>query len=212
MRRNSRRLPRARPLLALGLGLLLGGLGVTSSSAEIYKWVDPDGGVHFSNTAPPSRGQRGVEVRREAPSDPAGSVPALPARRSAGNVTLSFEREGGAIVIPAVVNDRHPARFIIDTGATYTVISTEFARRLRQETPGEPRRVILQTASGSIEAPLIQLASIRIRDAEVRQVPTAVHTINAGGNITGVLGLSFLSAFRVTIDHETGSLSLEPRP
>ena len=192
------------------MGLIVGLLGAMAAvglsaageaSAKIYKWKDQDGKVHFSNMGPPPDTSKRIEVKREKAGSP-------PKQRG---VTVSYQRMGPAIVVTAMVNRRFPARFIVDTGATYTVISKEFARRLRLRIPSETRTITLQTANGTITAPLVTVSSVSIDTAEVRDVVSAIHTIGGQGDIVGVLGLSYLNAFRVTIDGASGRLYLETK-
>ena len=42
-----------------------------AAHAEVYKWVDADGNVHFSDTPPPNPEQEAEEVKIQSASSPA---------------------------------------------------------------------------------------------------------------------------------------------
>jgi predicted aspartyl protease len=60
-------------------------------------------------------------------------------------------------------------------------------------------------------APLIMLDSIAVGGLEVKDVAAAVHDVLPDSRVGGLLGLNFLSRFRMDIDTEQGVLTLERR-
>jgi hypothetical protein len=56
-------------IIFLGVALAL----ATAASAQLYRWVDKDGGVHYTSTPPPS------DVRSRSIAVPSPSAPAAPA-------------------------------------------------------------------------------------------------------------------------------------
>ncbi len=126
-------------------------------------------------------------------------------------------RRRDAIVIPkpqgsnayrtqALVNGVANFGFLIDTGATYTAISTRMAQALGLDLSRAPT-VGVRTANGVTRAPLVKLDSISIEGFAVRDVQTLV-LFNLSGE-TGLLGLNFLEHFKYTFDSARGELILE---
>jgi|SRR5215469_5317592 len=56
-----------RTLIALAGGALLGTLALAAAADQIYKWVDKDGHVHYSQTPPPATGVQAQSVDIGAP-------------------------------------------------------------------------------------------------------------------------------------------------
>ena len=129
-------------------------------------------------------------------------------------VILNVNTMGNVIILNNVnLNDSAKVKFIFDTGASYTTISTELANRLRISTSNAPRLKIM-TGSGYIEAPKITLKKIEINGLTAYNVEALVadlpmHTSGAAGDLAGLLGLSFMKDFKVTVDRSHNQVILE---
>lgn len=124
-------------------------------------------------------------------------------------VQVPIQRRGGSAVVPARVNGEPVGMFILDTGATYTSLSTSVARRLGISDSGNAT-VRLVTASGIIQAPLALLDEVDIGGAVARHVPIVIHDLpGMPSSVVGLLGMSFLERFRVNLDVGSGLLVLE---
>ena len=108
-----------------------------------------------------------------------------------------------------VVNDGQPAWFLVDTGASVTVISPRLARALAIPPAPEGAVVELRTLSGSTRGTLVSIGSLRVGDMEAARVPAVVH--DTPGELEGILGNTFLARFVVTLDPARGVLTLRPR-
>lgn len=139
-----------------------------------------------------------ARLRRESDSSP----PLLPAEA----VEVRFRPWGGTIPVKALLDERVPAAFLVDTGATYTTISSALARELGIQDLDKRPRVRFRAASGDIDAPLVQIGSLRIRDAWVEDLTVAICDTCGDGLIDGLLGLNFLQRFKVEIDGPSGKL------
>ncbi|GAB4261550.1 MAG: hypothetical protein Kow0092_11200 [Deferrisomatales bacterium] len=122
--------------------------------------------------------------------------------------TVRLEAHGGALVVTATVNDRLSGRFLLDTGASYCVLSRGAARqaRIRQRTGGPTVR--LRTAGGEIEATVGEARKVEVGGAVARKVSVAVVDGEPVPGLAGVIGLSFLERFRYTVDAQEGTLEL----
>src|SRR5262245_20806579 len=114
-------------------------LALAPAYAEIYKWVDHDGRVHFSDTLagiPPEHRDR-IEEKAGLTST-SRSAPAprrvTPERRPSVPAPLSYvvplRRDGNAMLVEALVSGTVRTHLLLDTGAEFTVLSTAVARRL----------------------------------------------------------------------------------
>ncbi|RZL32782.1 MAG: TIGR02281 family clan AA aspartic protease [Rubrivivax sp.] len=94
--------------------------------------------------------------------------------------------------------------FMIDTGATSVAISQIEADKLGLRYVNG-KRIATQTANGVVPAYMIQLASIRIGDVEVRDV----NAIVIPGQLSDVLlGNSFLNRFQMRRENDVMTLEL----
>lgn len=136
-------------------------------------------------------------------SDPAeeGDEQAAPAE---GEIVLETRRQGAShAVILAVEGDngkRVQRVLLLDTGADYVVLPTSLIPQL-----GIPASALstqpVQTANGRVEAQLGKLAAVWIGERRVEGVDAAFIADDRLGN-SGLLGMSLLGRFRVTIDDE----------
>ena len=121
---------------------------------------------------------------------------------------IPFQRQGPSVLVPGKVNGQLTGIFILDTGATFTLISRASADTLGLLSGGSTVR--LTTAGGTIQVPLTLLEEVEIGGAIARHVAVVIHDLpNMPPNILGLLGLSFLERFRVNLDLTSGILILE---
>lgn len=136
---------------------------------------------------------------------------ASPAAPSGDRDTISVALRPfhGVWLAEAVINDRRPARFVVDTGATLCVLSPRLAEALGVEPEPGARVIELQTVNGRASGRLVSIDTVRVGEAEARGVAAVIVTIGPG--VDGILGNSFLANFAVTLDAERGMLHLRPR-
>ncbi len=124
-------------------------------------------------------------------------------------IRVHFDTNRRAIEVPVTLNGGSAAfRFLLDTGASHTVISRETARTLSIDTNGA-RQVIVNTANGSMEVPVVTLPSVGLAGAEVPNVTALV--VDGLESADGLLGLSYLRYFEVEIHQTEGYLTLRRR-
>ena len=183
---------------------------VSLVAAEYYRWVDQNGVVHFTdnlhNIPETQRGNAGRIQSIEPPRVPPPAIPIVPSKAS-----IPFEKQGQVVIVEAMLNKKTPAKFVVDTGASYTMISSAVAKELDIDTEQNRRTAPFQTANGVIQAPLVSLESITVGGMEIRNLTAAVHDVLADTTIAGLLGLNFLSNFRMDIDTQKGVLHLEKK-
>ena len=137
-------------------------------------------------------------------SERAGSVaPHLPTRHY---IPLS----GGSkhLIVHGTLNDVLSGSLLIDTGASYCVLTRKTAQRLGV-TRIAGATVPVATANGEVEADLVRLDSIQIEDARLDGVEAVVMDA-VEPPLVGILGLSFLNKFRrYSVDQARGTIQLE---
>jgi len=121
---------------------------------------------------------------------------------------VPIARRGSAILVRAWLSPNTEITLLLDTGATYSAISSSVAERLGLRPKPDQPRLTVMTASGSLKAPLIVLPSLRIGEFEAREVEALVLDLPGGEGVQGILGLSFLNRFRFTVNPEEGELIL----
>lgn len=95
--------------------------------------------------------------------------------------------------------------FIIDTGATYTSISQEMAEKLGLDLENCDH-VFITTANGRIEVPKVIIKTLNVNGLEAHNVEATVIQVRKGSSFAGLLGLSFIRQFVLTIDPQAGQL------
>ena len=138
-------------------------------------------------------------------------VMAGPAARASTPTAIGVPiiQQGGGIYVRGQVNGQGETLFLVDTGATYCVLTKVAADRLGLASSPVLTMVKLTTASGTIEAPLITVDLIQIGGAEARSVEAVIHDMPGFPSaVVGLLGLSFLNQFKVEIDREEGVMLL----
>jgi clan AA aspartic protease (TIGR02281 family) len=130
------------------------------------------------------------------------------------SVAIPVRRIGQLYVVPVELNGFRTAQLILDTGASHTILSQELVRDLAlMPSDFRPGLVVLKTAAGSVDAQVVRIDSMKISTAEVKNSSAAVHTVpDFPPGVDGLLGLSFLHQFEVTLDSSKGELRLKKAP
>jgi clan AA aspartic protease (TIGR02281 family) len=120
--------------------------------------------------------------------------------------TVPLEASRGVWIAHVTINGSHTARFLVDTGASVTLVSPRLAATVGlAQHPGAPPTP-LQTVTGQTNGPSALLASVRLGTAEARHVPAVIH--ESGLDVDGILGNSFLGRFVLTLDADRRLLRL----
>ena len=187
---------------------------VPSSYGDMYKWVDDKGVVHFTDDLSniPEKYREDAETRK-SPKETSTPQPwgitksPLPAKvAESEGITVDLVRSGEVSFTEVVLNERIRQQFMVDTGASFTVISRGAAKELGITIDENTPFIPITTASSTIINPLVTLKSVRVGGAEVENVDTLVH--NLPGDSAGLLGNSFLSKFKVVLDSVNGKMTL----
>ncbi len=224
---------RVSVVLAMALAIALHGAPL---QALTYECVDASGKTIFTDSpsqltscatattspSPQPSPSRGEGVSTSAPSPVLSSqsfplhLPPLPQGeriRGEGEITIPVTKIGRSLVVRAKLNGSREARLIVDTGAEITVLSHAVALDAGLLPSQTVATVTLNTAGGNVRADVFRIGSVSLGDAEARNVTAAVHDLpDAPAGVDGLLGLTFLDQFLVTVDARKGELHLRQRP
>ena len=216
---DQQRLPASWVLACL---LMCAVLLLAPAHAKIYKWTDREGKVYFTDNieAVPPEYRDQVEEKTSTPpparlpETPGGPPSVGPSSQDAStgqhytvkHHVVPLLRIGDALLVDAVLGGSLKSRLVVDTGAMLTVISTAVAKQLGLDL-NNAAVIPLRSVSGTFLAPLTKVRSIGMGDATVRDVEVVVHDIAFGEGV-GLLGMSFLGDFQVTINAEKRAMIL----
>lgn len=128
-------------------------------------------------------------------------------------VDVPFELLGSKhMVVRAKLNGKGPFRLVFDLGSPVTLLGNDAARKAEVLKDDAPRSFLF-AARGEAE-----VKSLTVGDLEAEDVPVLVMdhpALSALGKadrrrIDGLIGASFFSRFRTTIDYQAGVLSFVP--
>lgn len=124
------------------------------------------------------------------------------AATSGGTETFPLPRHGRVVEVPVTVNHTS-GTLILDTGASFVTLKDSFAKKAGIDLD-QNSAVQLHTANGVVAGKRGRASTIQLRSLKAGGVPVVVEADSAAGyHADGLLGLSFLSRFNVTIDAHT---------
>ena len=187
------------------------------ASAEMYKWVDEKGTVHFTDDPSmiPEKYRPNTETRKgttepppkpqEKPTPPPQTITNLPESRG---FEIKLTRRNQILLVEGLLNRRVKCNFVVDTGASFTLIGRGTAENLGITIDEYTPFVPIATASDIILAPLVTLKSVVVGQAEAEDVEALIYNMPAEKQ--GLLGNSFLGKFQVVLDSVNSKMTLRP--
>lgn len=132
---------------------------------------------------------------------------------SARSAKARFHLAGGAqplILLPVEVNGQGPFKFILDTGAGTSLLSTELGQQLGVKILGSKEG---QSAGGAISVSLAKVNSLAVGSARLKNLEVGLVDLShigrtVGAQIDGDLGYNFLKHYRIRIDYRKNELRL----
>ncbi len=120
--------------------------------------------------------------------------------------------------IKIMVNGKGPLRFVIDTGASLSVISDKAAGRLGIKPVSRGGNARAVGGSGSFPITYGLLDSITMGEAKIEAVPVYIRTVHIAPDTPeneradGYIGLSVLANYAMTLDYQTRQMTLDRSP
>ena len=125
-------------------------------------------------------------------------------------VTLPFDYISNEVIVKAKVNDKEELTFVIDTGATQSVLDRSVAKTLGK---CEDSNLTMTTGSGSVNLsyltiPSLTLGSLKLKDIHFAVADLAAFSQILGKRPSGLIGANILRRFLVSIDYPQKKLVL----
>lgn len=186
-----------------------------AARADIYRWTDADGRLHFTeklDQVPP-------EHRAEAQRSAEGAAPearvqiyatpssgAAQASSPAREIRVPFSREGSLMRVDVRLNDLVTAPFYVDTGASGVSLPWSVAQRLGLGLGPDTPHVRVSTANGIVAQPIVRLDSVQLGAARVEGLSATV----SPSMQVGLLGGDFFNNFVYRVDAAESVITLAP--
>ena len=131
-----------------------------------------------------------------------------PAATASGEEVFAISQQTNLAKVPVTINGVR-GNLILDTGASFVLLKAAFAEKAKVHID-QDSAVQLHTANGITEgsrgrAAAIQLRSLQAKDVLIVVQPDSRGTYGEG--VDGLLGMSFLSRFKITIDKQAVKIS-----
>jgi clan AA aspartic protease (TIGR02281 family) len=126
-------------------------------------------------------------------------------------VVIAFPPGSTRIEVPVVLNGRIQVPFIIDTGATMTLIPAWAAEMLGYRAQSGSEWLRVQTAGGQRRLPYATLHRIEIQGLGLSELPVLFGDLPGYDASRGLLGMDFLRHFTMAVDHDVGRMTLRLR-
>jgi clan AA aspartic protease (TIGR02281 family) len=123
---------------------------------------------------------------------------------------MQFDPTSSVVVVDAEVKALRSTitTLAVDTGSSYVVISWKLINALGIKI--NPKRILQITTATTVETvPQVTIPEVKVIGKSVRNVEGIVKDLPSESHVDGLLGLSFLKNFKITIDFKKGLLSLE---
>ncbi len=185
---------------------------------EMYKWVDEKGTLHFADdlSKVPEKYRPDAEMRKEVKEKESREIPAhgakeisispsLPKPVDPQEYEVNLFRKHELLLTEVILNGRLKQYFIVDTGASFTLVSRAAVNELGIPIDETTPFIRVSSVSDVFLTPLVTMKSVRVGKAELENVEALVYTMP---NYHGLLGNSFLNKFKVAIDSLNGKMTL----
>ncbi len=129
---------------------------------------------------------------------------------SPAETSIPIELAENVMLIQVEVNGAPPAIFVLDTGASFTVLNPAYTRRFKVSVPLSAKKIDLAIlGGGTISAPLVRIQSVKVGAFVVEDMDAAIHDVLPDfPEIAGLLGADFLKHFQFTVDRQARRLTL----
>lgn len=175
------------------------------------------GNVGWIKAGENSEAQRMDSHFRSLPKDtvmigPASGNPEPAAKPSpTGAITIPVKINGPRVVVLVTLtsgNSSSTGNLLVDTGASQTMISKRLATELRLFAVGNQTRVGI---GGAIRVDVGQVDSVKVGEAEVKNMRVSIHDPGYDFGSEGLLGFDFLGRFQMSVDSDKQVMVLTPR-
>lgn len=123
-------------------------------------------------------------------------------------IGFSFVRDS-LVVVPVILNGHGKYRFLLDTGATHSILSSHVADQLNVPAG---RSASLITAAGSVPVTIRTMETVQIGNVRIirMQIAVADFELLRTLHLDGIIGADYLRQFKISIDYAHRLLSIQP--
>ncbi len=192
------------------------------STAQTYKWTDDSGVVSYTDdptSIPSPHNSKAVEASgdiqpsgmddAEKGSEASRVTSPQTAERNDVLCVAPLKARGFSYSVDAEINRSVRLNMLVDTGASFTILSVEAAKKLGFTNLDELPQMPVSTAGGVTWIHLVELESVKVAGAEAVSIEGGISS-QIGGGLDGLLGMSFLGEFVYQMDGPGGKLALKP--
>jgi len=185
---------------------------LTGMSSTMYRWRDKEGFLHLSDTPPLSGPYETIkeEDGNRGATPNTGMSPSEKTHEISDAITIPLRCMGNHFLVKLQINGQVEGLFILDTGASLTLISPEIARMAGISAGDSAPILPIKTASGIIFPPLVYVGSFTLGDLTLEGKEVVIHDLHQARNISGLIGMDILSDYQVTLDSRNVTLILRP--
>ncbi|MEW5248551.1 retropepsin-like aspartic protease family protein [Microbulbifer sp. 2201CG32-9] len=123
---------------------------------------------------------------------------------------IALRKVNGHFIASGVLGGRHKVELLIDTGATLSVISSQFFQQLNANyQPEFLSKTVMNTANGQVVVPVYRFDQFSIDGRVINDIEFAVMSLPGVEESQGLLGMNYLKNFRFNIDQENSLLFLD---
>jgi predicted aspartyl protease len=121
-------------------------------------------------------------------------------------IPFTFVRDN-LMVIPVFLNGHGPYQFLVDTGATHSILSSSVAEHLNVV---GGRKGSLITAAGAVPVTIGTIDIVQIGQVRICKTQIAVTALELFRtlHVDGLLGADYLKQFKISIDYNNQVLTL----
>lgn len=129
---------------------------------------------------------------------------------------ISLDKENNHYLVNASLSDVYKAKLMIDTGASYSSLSSyTIAKLVDEQLAKKIGSRQIYTAGGEVDVDLYQLNNLSIGPFSVNDIIVAELDLqtssSSDNNFEGLLGINFLNEFDFSIDQDNKQLILSPK-
>lgn len=130
--------------------------------------------------------------------------------RNTPNLAIPLQKIGEQYLVSVFI-DNHPITLLIDTGASISLLTeSKYQQMLNSTTPVFIRNTNLQTAGGTLNAPVYQYEQIEIAGITREKPHFVVVELEQMRQFDGLLGMDFFRSYHFIIDQQNNQLLLSP--
>lgn len=124
---------------------------------------------------------------------------------------IRFDPDGNGIVVFVTLRNgeiKRRIRMVVDTGSTFNMVPWYMAEELGYKPAMSNQYVPINTANGQIHVPKVLIEETAAVGKSAFDCITLVHDLPETSRVDGLLGLSFLKNFKLSIDFGNGTLEI----